>query len=132
MATYIDTSMKTWEFEYRQEHRELNKKYDEILELARQILPRGRFQEYVDRQHDLSDTVDRVESTLLAGFKHEARAVLKSKLSRDQVEELLTLKYDAESALVLEGSVTEAMMTVSDVEAEMVRIIININSFSKF
>lgn len=83
MATYIDTSMKTWEFEYRQEHRELKNKYDEILELARQILPRGRFQEYINRQNDLSDTVNRVESTLLAGFKHEARAVLKHKLSRD-------------------------------------------------
>ena len=59
----------------------------------------------------------------MAGFKHEARAVLKSKLNRDEVEELVSLKYDAESALVLEGSVTEAMMTVSDIEAEMVRTI---------
>ena len=64
-----------------------------------------------------------MESTLLAGFKHEARAVLKNKLNRDQVEDLIAHKYDADAALVLEGSVTEAMMTVSDVEAEMVRII---------
>ena len=32
--------MKTWEFEYRKEHMDLVAKYNEIKELAKQILPR--------------------------------------------------------------------------------------------
>ena len=35
------------------------------------------------------------------------------------------MKYDIESAEVLEGTVTEAMMTVGDMEGELVRIIIS-------
>jgi len=43
MSIYVDTAMKTWEFEYRKDHEALKFKYDEMKELAKQILPKGVF-----------------------------------------------------------------------------------------
>ena len=82
-ATYIDNAMKQWEFEYRKGHEDILKKYEEIRLHAKEILPRGQFREYMTRQHELTDTVKRVESVLMDGFKHEARTVLQGKLGLD-------------------------------------------------
>ena len=97
----------------------MNKQYDEIHKLAKQILPKGQFREYVIRQHELADTVNRVETILMDGFKNEARTVLSGKLGRDQADELLEKKYDVETALVIETSVTEAVMQMADIEGEL-------------
>lgn len=59
---------------------------------------------------------------LLAGFKHEARTVLAGKLGLDQAEELLEKKYDVETALVIESSVTDAVMQMAEVETELVSV----------
>ena len=53
------------------------------------------------------------------GFKNEARTVLSGKLGRDQADELLEKKYDVETALVIETSVTEAVMQMADIEGEL-------------
>ena len=84
--------------------------------LAKEILPKGQFREYSIRQHELEDTVKRVETILMDGFKHEARTVLSGKLGLDQAEDLLEKKYDVETALVIESSITDAVMQMSEVE----------------
>ena len=61
------------------------------------------------------------------GFKHEARTVLQGKLGLDQAEELLEKKYDVETALVIETSVTDAVMQVAEIEGELVSIPTNNN-----
>ena len=53
------------------------------------------------------------------GFKHEARTVLSGKLGRDQADDLLEKKYDVETAMVIETSVTEAVMQMAEVEGEL-------------
>jgi hypothetical protein len=55
------------------------------------------------------------------GFKHEARTVLSGKLGKDEANDLLEKKYDLETALVIENSITDVVMQVSEMEQEMVR-----------
>jgi len=60
-----------------------------------------------------------VESNLLNGYKHEAKTVLAGKLSKADADVLLEKKYDMETALVIESSVTDCVMQVSEMEQEM-------------
>ena len=53
------------------------------------------------------------------GYKHEARTVLSGKLSKDEALELLDKKYDVETALVIETSITDAVMQVAEIDAEL-------------
>lgn len=60
-----------------------------------------------------------MESNLLNGYKHEAKTVLAGKLSKADADVLLEKKYDMETALVIESSVTDCVMQVSEMEQEM-------------
>lgn len=60
-----------------------------------------------------------MESNLLNGYKHEAKTVLAGKLSKADADDLLEKKYDLETALVIENSVTDCVMQVSEMEQEM-------------
>lgn len=72
------------------------------------------------KQSEVREQVDRVETVLMDGFKHEARTVLSGKLSKEEAGELLEKKYDLETALVIESSVTDAIMQCSSVEQDLV------------
>lgn len=54
------------------------------------------------------------------GFRHEARSVLNAKLGAAEAEEMLALKYDAETAEVIESSITDVVMQVAEIEQELV------------
>jgi hypothetical protein len=54
------------------------------------------------------------------GFRHEAKTVLSGKLSKAEAEILLEKKYDVETAMVIESSVTDCIMQVSEMESELV------------
>ena len=54
------------------------------------------------------------------GFKHEARTILSGKISKEEAHDLLDKKYDVETAMVIEGSVTDCVMQVSEFESDLV------------
>lgn len=59
----------------------------------------------------------------MEGFKHEARTVLSGKLGTLEADQLLEKKYDLETALVIENSVTECVMQCSEMENEIVSLL---------
>lgn len=54
------------------------------------------------------------------GFKHEARTILSGKLSKEEAGDLLEKKYDLETALIIESSVTDCVMQCSTMEQDVV------------
>jgi len=44
---------------------------------------------------------------------------LSGKLSKDEADELFDKKYDTDTALVIEGSVTDVVMQVAEIEQEL-------------
>ena len=72
------------------------------------------------KQDTLDEAVNRVETVLMDGFRHEAKNVLSGKLGKDEAKVLLEKKYDVETALVIESSITDCIMKVSEMESEMV------------
>ena len=56
------------------------------------------------------------------GFRHEAKTVLSGKLGKDEANLLLEKKYDVETALVIESSITDCVMQVSQMESELVGV----------
>ena len=43
MSTYIDQSMKQWEFEYRRDHSDAMKRFNDVLAMSKHILPKSTF-----------------------------------------------------------------------------------------
>ena len=43
MSTYIDQSMKQWEFEYRRDHGDAMKRFNDVLAMSKHILPKSTF-----------------------------------------------------------------------------------------
>ena len=43
LVTYVDQAMRHWEFEYRKGHHENLQKYDDMLALTKNILPKNVF-----------------------------------------------------------------------------------------
>ena len=58
----------------------------------------------------MSAAVQRVETTLLDGYRHEAKTLLAGKLGTAEADELFEKKYDLEMALIIESSVTDCVM----------------------
>lgn len=59
---------------------------------------------------------------LLNGFKAHARTELDHKLSRDEAQEMLNEKYDTETALLVESSVTDCVVQLSEVYEDLASI----------
>ena len=140
MATYIDQSMKQWEFEYRKDHTDTMRRFEKVLALAKHITPKQIFnvsiqnlsqlhsdlfrfclfvQQFSQKQSELCSSVERVENVLLDGFKASAQTELEHKISRDEAEQMLTNKYDVETALVVESSVTDCVIQVQEMYGDI-------------
>ena len=111
--------MKQFEFDYNKDHESLKRQYYEIKEFAKEILPKGQFREFVNKQAAIDEAVYSCRNVLLAGFKAQAGTELSGKLSKDEADELFDKKYDTDTALVIEGSVTDVVMQVAEIEQEL-------------
>ena len=74
----------------------------------------------MNKQNELEVTVNQVKTILMDGFKAEARTILSGKLGKDDAEEMLATKYDVETALVMENSITDCVMQVAEFETDLV------------
>ena len=65
--------------------------------------------------------VDFIKSNMIEGHQQEMKSIMQSKLGIHEAEEHLALKYDSKTAEVLEASVFEQQMQMSNIEAALVR-----------
>ena len=59
---------------------------------------------------------------LLDGFKAQARTILEHKMGRDEAEEMISKKYDTETAMMIEASVTDCVMQVGEITTDLAQL----------
>jgi hypothetical protein len=69
---------------------------------------------------DMNDDIDFMKSSMIIGHQLEMKMLLESKLGIAEATELLSLKYDAKLAEVIESSVFEQQMQMGSLEASLV------------
>ena len=89
------------------------------LPTSSNYVKRMDFQRFVEHFRLLKDSVDRVTDVLLEGYKTEANHILKSKVSKTEVEDMLRQKFDRDRGKEMEKSVKETKARVDTAQAKI-------------
>jgi len=77
------------------------KRLDNIPEPS-QLVGKNEFSRFVENFWYYKDNVDRLTDVLLKGYKNDADHLLKSKVSKIEVEDMVVLKFDHDRGKELE------------------------------